>query len=140
MATALAGSARRAGEVAARHGGDKFALLLPHARRRRAARRIAERACEAIAAFEHSHARSAVSANVSVSIGVASMSSEFADAIVAGGLAGNPHLHLGKARLEAADKGALCGQSYGPQPGLRFRRLASKAAADEIDALPHAAE
>jgi diguanylate cyclase (GGDEF)-like protein len=137
VATALAGSARRAGEVAARHGGEEFALLLPHADAA-AARRIAERACEAIAALNIPHARSAVSANVSVSIGVASMSGEVADAINAGGLAGNPHLTSAKL-VEAADKALYAAKAMGRNRVCAFA-ASPEGGADEIDALPHAAE
>jgi diguanylate cyclase (GGDEF)-like protein len=137
VATALANSARRAGEVAARYGGEEFALLLPHADPA-AARRVAERACDAIAALNIPHIRSAVSPNVSVSIGVASMSGEVADAINAGGLTVNAHLTSAKL-VEAADKALYAAKAMGRNRVCAFA-ASPEGGADEIDAMLHAAE
>lgn len=65
-------SLRGTDSVFARYGGEEFAVVLPNADARAAAR-VAERIRAAIEARHLPHAHSAVSAHVTVSIGVASM-------------------------------------------------------------------
>ncbi len=70
VAAVLAQQARRPGELAARHGGEEFALLLPHASVA-AARTLAERCESAMATLALPHGASPTSAHVTLSIGVA---------------------------------------------------------------------
>ncbi|MDO8605899.1 MAG: diguanylate cyclase [Phaeospirillum sp.] len=72
VAAALAEIARRPGEVVARYGGEEFAVILP-ACGLDPARSLAERLREEVAARHLPHAASGTAAEVSVSIGVASL-------------------------------------------------------------------
>jgi diguanylate cyclase (GGDEF)-like protein len=137
VAAALAGNTRRAGEMAARYGGEEFALLLPHADMAEA-RRIAERVCEAIAALNIPHARSSAHSHVTVSIGVASMSSEFADAINASGAASNLGIASHKL-VEAADKALYAAKAMGRNRICVFS-ASPDGGPEEVEALPQAAE
>ena len=70
VAAVLAQQARRPGELVARHGGEEFALLLPHADRAAAAT-VAERCQRAMATLALLHGASPTAAQVTLSIGVA---------------------------------------------------------------------
>jgi diguanylate cyclase (GGDEF)-like protein len=70
VAAVLAQQARRPGELVARHGGEEFALLLPHASRSSAAT-VAERCIAAMATLALPHGASPTAAHVTLSIGVA---------------------------------------------------------------------
>jgi len=70
VAQTLAQLARRAGELAARFGGEEFAVLLPQADIA-AARRLGELMCQAMREQEIAHEGSAVAPFVTISIGVA---------------------------------------------------------------------
>jgi diguanylate cyclase (GGDEF)-like protein len=70
VAAVLAQQARRPGEVVARHGGEEFALLLPHASRAAAAT-VAERCQNAMATLALPHGASPTAAHVTLSIGLA---------------------------------------------------------------------
>jgi diguanylate cyclase (GGDEF)-like protein len=70
VAAVLAQQARRPGEVVARHGGEEFALLLPHANGASAAT-VAERCQRAMATLALPHGASPTAAHVTLSIGVA---------------------------------------------------------------------
>jgi diguanylate cyclase (GGDEF)-like protein len=73
VAQALAGQARRAGELTARYGGEEFAALLPQLEADDA-RNVAERMCAAVRALAIPHEGSAVAAYVTISVGIASVS------------------------------------------------------------------
>jgi diguanylate cyclase (GGDEF)-like protein len=73
VAAALAGVARRAGDVAARYGGEEFAVVLPQTEAADA-QQIAERVREAVLALSIPHQHSAAHPQVTVSIGVGSIS------------------------------------------------------------------
>jgi diguanylate cyclase (GGDEF)-like protein len=88
VAGALSATARRAGELAARYGGEEFVLLLPHVDADEA-QLIVERACKAVADLDIAHQRSDIAPRVTISVGLASMSSEAVRAINDGALAGN---------------------------------------------------
>ncbi len=70
VAAVLAQQARRPGELVARHGGEEFALLLPHASRSAAAT-VAERCHSAMATLALPHGASPTAVQVTLSIGVA---------------------------------------------------------------------
>jgi diguanylate cyclase (GGDEF)-like protein len=70
VAAVLAQQARRPGELVARHGGEEFALLLPHASVA-AARTVAERCERAMATLALPHGASPTAGHVTLSIGVA---------------------------------------------------------------------
>jgi diguanylate cyclase (GGDEF)-like protein len=71
VATAIAEGVRReAGEVAARFGGEEFAVLLPEADQG-AARRVAERVRSAVEALAIPHAYSSAADRVTLSVGLA---------------------------------------------------------------------
>jgi diguanylate cyclase (GGDEF)-like protein len=72
VATAVAGSARRPGDMAARYGGEEFVTLLPGASAADAAR-IAEDLRAAIEAIGREHAANPPDRVVTASIGVATM-------------------------------------------------------------------
>jgi diguanylate cyclase (GGDEF)-like protein len=95
VAQVLAGSARRAGEVAARYGGEEFAVLLPLSDAGEAFR-LADRICSEVRALEIPHEASLAADFVTVSIGVAS----------AAGVVGS---EPGEAGREARDGGATRG-------------------------------
>jgi diguanylate cyclase (GGDEF)-like protein len=137
VAAALASNARRAGEMAVRYGGEEFALLLPHADIGEA-RRVAERISAAITALNIPHAHSATDSHVTVSIGVASMSDEFADAINASGLAANLGLASNKL-VEAADKALYAAKAMGRNRICVFS-ASPEGGAEEVELLPRAAE
>jgi diguanylate cyclase (GGDEF)-like protein len=71
VAGALAGGGQRAGDLAARVGGEEFALLLPSTDRGHAAE-IAERVRAAVAALAIAHPASPDGGRVTVSVGAAS--------------------------------------------------------------------
>ena len=73
----IAGQARRAGELAARLGGEEFALLFPGADPGEGAA-FAERLRVAVEANAYRHPSSPVATVVTVSVGVASLRAEFA--------------------------------------------------------------
>ncbi|HLJ71188.1 MAG TPA: GGDEF domain-containing protein [Roseiarcus sp.] len=134
VATALANNTRRAGEMTARYGGEEFALLLPHADLAEA-RRLAERVCYAVAALNIPHAQSPAAPCVTVSIGVAEMSAEIADAISARGVLGLASTKL----IEAADKALYAAKAMGRNRVCVFS-ASPEGGADESAALPTAAE
>lgn len=70
LATALAGAAKRSGEVAARYGGEEFAILLPELNEEAAAA-MAQQICQAVCQLDIPHAQSPTTTRVTVSIGVA---------------------------------------------------------------------
>ena len=70
VAAVLGQQARRPGELVARHGGEEFALLLPHAASATAAA-VAERCNSAMATLALPHGASPTAAQVTLSIGVA---------------------------------------------------------------------
>ncbi len=70
VAAVLAHQARRPGELVARHGGEEFALLLPHAGAA-TARTVAARCQSAMATLALPHGASPTAAHVTLSIGVA---------------------------------------------------------------------
>jgi diguanylate cyclase (GGDEF)-like protein len=72
VAAALQAQARRPADLAARTGGEEFALLLPHTRPDEA-REMAQQLLQAVDALALPHAASGVSPCVSVSIGVATL-------------------------------------------------------------------
>lgn len=72
VARVLAGIARRAGDLVARYGGEEFALFLP-ATNASDAFRLGESLCQSVAALAIPHAASAVAAQVTVSVGVATL-------------------------------------------------------------------
>jgi diguanylate cyclase (GGDEF)-like protein len=134
VAAALSNNTRRAGEMTARYGGEEFALLLPHADLAEA-RRLAERVCYAVAALNIPHAQSAAAPCVTVSIGVAAMSTEIADAINARGALGLASTKL----IEAADKALYAAKAMGRNRVCVFA-ASPDGSAEEIAALPKAAE
>ncbi|HLH48440.1 MAG TPA: GGDEF domain-containing protein [Roseiarcus sp.] len=134
VAAALSNNTRRAGEMTARYGGEEFALLLPHADLAEA-RRLAERVCYAVAALNIPHAQSAAGPCVTVSIGVAAMSTEIADAISARGAFGLASTKL----IEAADKALYAAKAMGRNRVCVFA-ASPDGSAEEIAALPKAAE
>jgi diguanylate cyclase (GGDEF)-like protein len=70
VAAVLAQQARRPGELVARHGGEEFALLLPHASAATALT-VGERCHGAMATLALPHGASPTAAHVTLSIGVA---------------------------------------------------------------------
>ena len=72
IATTLASSTRRVGDLVARYGGEEFGVILPETSRA-GAENVAERIRANIAALNIVHAFSACSDRVTVSIGVGSM-------------------------------------------------------------------
>jgi diguanylate cyclase (GGDEF)-like protein len=72
VAQALAGRARRAGEITARYGGEEFAVLLPGSDIA-AASKLAALICETVRERRIPHVGSAVAPYVTVSVGVASV-------------------------------------------------------------------
>lgn len=72
VAQTISASTQRAGELAARFGGEEFAVILPHLGAAQA-QEFAQRLCAAIEAQGIAHAASPVAAHVTVSIGVASV-------------------------------------------------------------------
>lgn len=77
VAACLAACCRRGGDLAARYGGEEFALILPDTDLA-AASSLAEAARESVLKEKIPHVKSAVSALVSISAGVASFSAEHA--------------------------------------------------------------
>jgi diguanylate cyclase (GGDEF)-like protein len=71
IAAMIGDAVRRGGELVARYGGEEFALILPGANLD-AARLAAERCMQIIGNAKIEHRASAISAWLSVSIGVAS--------------------------------------------------------------------
>jgi diguanylate cyclase (GGDEF)-like protein len=72
VAIAIADTAKRTGDLAARYGGEEFAVILPHTGEQDA-RTIAERICACVRALAIAHGDSPVAPHVTISIGVASM-------------------------------------------------------------------
>lgn len=72
VASALAGSVRRAGDVAARFGGEEFAILLPGADGQ-AARTVADKLRRSVAALSLSHAARPDGDLVTISAGAATL-------------------------------------------------------------------
>lgn len=70
VAAALGGLARRPGDLAARVGGEEFAVLLPNTTPE-GAREVAEAICQAIGQLALPHAASLTADHVTVSLGVA---------------------------------------------------------------------
>jgi diguanylate cyclase (GGDEF)-like protein/PAS domain S-box-containing protein len=101
IAEVIKGSARRAGDLAARYGGEEFALLLPHTGADEA-RLIAQACIEALDAAELPHPDSPLSAHVTLSIGVASLTQA-----VAGGAA------AADALVDAADAAVYAAKRAG---------------------------
>jgi diguanylate cyclase (GGDEF)-like protein len=137
VAAALDAYTRRAGEMTARYGGEEFAVLLPHMELSEA-RRLAERICDAVAALNIPHARSAVGGYVTVSVGVATMSKETAEAISAHGVAGPLGVASSKL-IEGADKALYAAKAMGRNRVCAFAASPEDGAAN-LDALPRAAE
>jgi diguanylate cyclase (GGDEF)-like protein len=75
VARLIAGQARRAGELAARLGGEEFALILPGVPPEEAAR-LAERLRREVEARAYAHPASPVARVVTVSVGVATLSAD----------------------------------------------------------------
>ena len=73
VAIAIADTAKRTGDLAARYGGEEFAVILPHTGLQDA-RTIAERICACVRALAIAHGDSPVAPHVTISVGVASMS------------------------------------------------------------------
>ena len=73
VAEALSGGARRPGETIARYGGDEFVILLPQTDPERASA-LAQHLCKRVAEMSLPHAHSSIAPNVTISIGVASIS------------------------------------------------------------------
>ena len=136
VATALDNYTRRAGEMTARYGGEEFAVLLPHMEAGEA-RRLSERICDAVAALNIPHAKSGVG-SVTVSVGVATMSNEIADAISAHGVAGPLGIAATKL-IEAADKALYAAKAMGRNRVCAFS-ASSNEAVDQAGGLPKAAE
>jgi len=72
VAQALAGRARRAGEMVARYGGEEFAVLLPHCSIDDA-RRLGELICVSVREQNIPHAGSAIAPHLTISVGAASV-------------------------------------------------------------------
>ncbi len=72
VAMAIADMAKRAGDLAARYGGEEFAVILPHTGLQDA-RTIAERMCACVRELAMVHGDSPVAPHVTISVGVASM-------------------------------------------------------------------
>ncbi|MBV8168621.1 MAG: GGDEF domain-containing protein [Alphaproteobacteria bacterium] len=72
VAGALAGSLKRAGDLAARYGGEEFAVILPNTSAEEA-RSVGEALCRAVDDLRISHDASLVASHVTISIGVASL-------------------------------------------------------------------
>jgi diguanylate cyclase (GGDEF)-like protein len=72
VAAAIADTTKRAGDLAARYGGEEFAVILPHTGLQDA-RTIAERICACVRALAMAHGDSPVAPHVTISVGVASM-------------------------------------------------------------------
>ncbi len=71
VAAALAGEARRSGELVARYGGEEFVLVMPGASARQACE-LAEKIRAAVQQAAMPHAHSSAAAVVTISLGVAS--------------------------------------------------------------------
>ena len=72
VAGVVAAATRRAGELAARHGGEEFAVLLPHSSLAQA-RGFAQALCAVVEGAALPHGNSPVGPHVTVSIGVAEL-------------------------------------------------------------------
>jgi diguanylate cyclase (GGDEF)-like protein len=105
VAAALAGSCRRAIDVAARYGGEEFALLLPDTPAE-GAMIVAEKARQALAALALPHAGSLTSNVVTFSAGIATYSAEHdkasGDLVTRADEALYRAKHLGRNRVAAA--------------------------------------
>jgi diguanylate cyclase (GGDEF)-like protein len=73
IAEAIAGAAKRASDLAARFGGEEFAVLLPHTSGEQALV-VANKVCEAVRSLAIRHAPSEDSGQVTVSVGVGTLS------------------------------------------------------------------
>lgn len=114
IAGALADNTKRAEDLAARFGGEEFAVLLPHTAPDDA-QRLARRACAAVRDLNVPHEKSLISDRVTVSIGVASMIGAAA-ADVAANDDGRPSAdpRRGPAHLvEAADRALYAAKEAG---------------------------
>ncbi|HXW20328.1 MAG TPA: diguanylate cyclase, partial [Roseiarcus sp.] len=111
VASALNGTARRAGELVARYGGEEFILLLPHVDSGDA-KLIAERARRAVDDLDIAHNGSLVASRITISVGLATMPNEITRAINAGELSGGLDLASG-ALVRAADKALYAAKALG---------------------------
>jgi diguanylate cyclase (GGDEF)-like protein len=136
VAAALDKYTRRAGEMTARYGGEEFAVLLPHMEAGEA-RRLCERICDAVAALNIPHAKSG-NGYVTVSVGVATMSNEIAEAISAHGVAGPLGIAATKL-IEAADKALYAAKGMGRNRVCAFAASPGEAI-EQMNGLPKAAE
>ncbi|RZI43659.1 GGDEF domain-containing protein [Herbaspirillum sp. HC18] len=89
VASALAGTARRAGDVVARYGGEEFVVLLPQTHIIEA-QRVAQRVRDAVISLAIPHDMSSASTHVTVSIGVSSVSPSLAPMLQAANDATSP--------------------------------------------------
>ena len=109
VATTIAASLFRPGDLAARYGGEEFAVIMPNTKEN-GTLAVAERICERIRDIGLPHAHSDVAANVTVSIGTATMTPQpdqgFAELVAAADAALYAAKHAGRDRACAAPSGA----------------------------------
>jgi diguanylate cyclase (GGDEF)-like protein len=98
---------KRAGDLAARFGGEEFAVVLPHTDAEEA-RLLAQRICDTVSDRELEHGASPVAGHVTVSIGVATRPAREDDHDISGRAAAAP-LSL----IDAADKALYEAKSAG---------------------------
>jgi diguanylate cyclase (GGDEF)-like protein len=98
VATALANSLQRPGDLAARYGGEEFAAILPNIDTAQALQ-VAEKIRENVLALKMEHAPSAIWPSVTISIGVASFNASNINTI--------------ESLIEAADRGLYAAKHSG---------------------------